>query len=135
MSYLDIDTDGYLRALKLLREVCAGAKNVLLFAYAGGHGIRIGLNDIFVPADLQSILHHFHEDPIDSPLIKAGSLTNLVEMFSGTDSDDVACNFSLNCFWDLCRVYGSDSIDSFTEHSDDLPYNIVYSWWDSIFNN
>jgi hypothetical protein len=35
MSYVDLDTDGYLRVIKLLKELCekSKSKNVYLFAY------------------------------------------------------------------------------------------------------
>ena len=52
--YLDLEAENFLRAVRLFREKCMIAKNVLAFIYIGAHGFHKGVNDFAVPIDFQS---------------------------------------------------------------------------------
>ena len=75
MSYIDLEGENFLRVIRLFKEKCEAAKNVLVFIYIGAHGFHRGINDFAVPANFQDI-YHFNNHQITANM-KSLSLCTL----------------------------------------------------------
>lgn len=148
LSFIDLNADEYLRAIRLVRNMCESAKHVSVLVYVAGHGIHSNRHDFLVPVDSVSIVHtNAHNRRCLDHFISLCSLNNLLENFI---SDDSTGKFNVICLWDLCRkswlvfyIFRSftllkiiqiprDNIDIETtvdnKLKDSLAYTIIYSW-------
>ena len=125
MAFIDLDSDEYIRALRLARKMCDQVDNVSVLIYVAGHGHNYCHEDFLIPINTKILLHNNHHDyrGILSQLSLC-SLSNLLENFKPTLPDQ---NISVVCFWDLCRrewiECPSDVDPSLTEN---LKYTILF---------
>lgn len=135
MACIDLEATNFLRMIRLFREKCYQAKNVLAFVYIGGHGFHRGTDDYIVPSDIQALLHEDHDRLNDKFYFKQSlglcSLTNLLENFVAEENETHKVTY-LTCFWDLCRSTTIDFPgDAYSKRCKNLQYSIVYCW--SVF--
>jgi hypothetical protein len=128
-AYLDLDDESFLRVIRLFKQKCKEAKNVLAFIYVGAHGYyNAGIYDCALPVNFQETFHNNnHTFKVNS--MNHLSLNKVLENF--VPSDDInETKFSVICFWDMCR----DNLGlqcSYTKDFDfkALNYFIIYSWY------
>ena len=138
MAYIDLKAEDFMRVVRIFKDKCERGKNVLAFIYVGGHGFchDYVVGDCFVPIDFQKNFHNNnHKKLINSK--NHISLVSLLENFISSEKEKNETNFSVICFWDMCR---KDS-DLSTNHKDfdlkdsnlnDLKYIIIYCWYDML---
>lgn len=128
MSFLDVDVDGYLRALHMAREVCDRSKSVSVLIYVGGHGHNYVKEDFLIPIDTKKMLHNNnHEYRRIYSSLNLCSLSNLLANFKPTSPSQ---NISVVCFWDLCRrtwIECPSDIDP--SYKENLNYSIMFCWY------
>jgi hypothetical protein len=102
MSFIDIDSDEYVRALRLARKLCDKSSNVSILIYVAGHGFSYGQEDYLIPINTELLLHYNQHDYRGIlTQLRLCSLSNLLENFKTSSSEQ---NISVICFWDLCRT-------------------------------
>jgi hypothetical protein len=102
VSFVDLDSEQYLRVIKFFRELCLGAYKVSVLVYVAGHGFNYNKQDYLVPIDSRILMHkNDHTYQGIEKLYGMSSLENLFENFS---TNSLLQKFSLVCLWDLCRV-------------------------------
>jgi hypothetical protein len=102
VSFVDLDSEQYLRVIKFFRQLCLGAHNISVLVYVAGHGFNYNKQDYLIPIDSRILMHNnSHDYHGIEKLHGMSSLENLFEIFS---TDSLSQKFSLVCLWDLCRV-------------------------------
>ena len=62
MSFIDLDSDEYIRALRLARKMCDKVENVSVLIYVAGLGHNYCHEDFLIPINTKLLLHNNHHD-------------------------------------------------------------------------
>ena len=134
-SYIDLEEENFLRVIRLFKEKCEAAKNVLVFIYIGAHGFHIGTHDFAVPVNFQDLVHENNHKINASPL-QLCTLTALMENFFPPEDQMIkdATKYSVILFWDLCRTTNfSFPTDTYSSNCKELQYSIIFPWYLLIY--
>jgi hypothetical protein len=135
-AYVDLEAENFLRVIRLFKEKCQVAKNVLAFIYIGAHGFHRGTHDFAVPVDFQDIMHE-NQHRLTASSLGLCTLASLLENFAESNDENTdeesqkkeSTKFSVVCFWDLCRDTAINfPVDSYSANCKDLQYTIIYCW-------
>jgi len=139
LSFLDLDAEGFLRAVRYFKEICEGAKSISIFIYVGGHGFHNQYDDHLVPIDVLEDNHAMHQhldfntiikqninvDPFRSIKLRWCSLKNLFENLVQLSHDNRLVY--VTCIWDLCRAYSKHfESEPFYKDIGNLYYQVIY---------
>ena len=101
LSFIDLNSSDYLRAIRFLRDICESADRVSVMVYVAGHGYRYNHEDFLIPVDACKLIHHNNHDVRYDQMFSLSSLNNLLENFISEDSRD---KYNVIVLWDLCRA-------------------------------
>ena len=141
LSFLDLDAESFLRAVRYFKEICEGTQSISIFIYVGGHGFHNQYDDHLVPIDVQEdnhAMHHnldfgnnfeqnIHANTFTSNKLRWCSLKNLFENLVQLSHDNRLVY--VTCLWDLCRMYSYQfKSEPFYKDIGNLYYQVIYGW-------
>ena len=129
MAYIDLDDESFLRVIRLFKQKCSEAKNVLAFIYVGAHGYyNSGVYDCVLPVNFQETFHN-SKHKFDVNYTNHLCLNKILENF--VPSNDInETKFSVICFWDMCREnLNLEYLNVEDFDLKELKYMIIYCWY------
>ncbi len=101
ISFIDLNSEEYLRAIRFFRSICEQAERVSVMLYVAGHGYHFKHQDFLVPINARKLIHlNGHNTRGLNQTFSMSCLDNLLENFI---SEERKQKYNVICLWDLCR--------------------------------